>query len=58
MPRSKWWHATFNLDQTVFISTFVNYPFTKSYKPPPPDAPPFLEEEDEEEEEAFEVDDD
>mmetsp|Transcript_40040 Transcript_40040/g.67150 ORF Transcript_40040/g.67150 Transcript_40040/m.67150 type:complete len:350 (-) Transcript_40040:276-1325(-) len=23
---SKWWHATFNLDESVFISTFVNYP--------------------------------
>ena len=37
---SKWWHATFNLDQTVFISTFVNYPFTRSYKPPPANTAP------------------
>jgi hypothetical protein len=26
----QWWHATLNLDETVFMSSFVNYAFDGS----------------------------
>jgi len=38
---SEWWHATLNLDESVFMSTFVNYATTPTRQPPPPNKPDF-----------------